>query len=73
MSSDHLENLDELSELAAVLVAKIAAALSSIQPETEIRIWYRRGEQRWVEQMPSKPLKIIEKRTCSIYATSSRN
>ena len=50
MSNDHSVDLDELSEPATALVEKIEAALSSLQPQTEIRTWYRRGEQRWVEE-----------------------
>ncbi len=50
MSNNHPENSDELSKSAATLVEKIETALSSVQPGTEISTWYRRGEQRWVEE-----------------------
>ena len=45
MSSDHSVNPDELSKPAAAFIEKIEAALSRIQPETEIRTWFRRSEQ----------------------------
>lgn len=50
MSNDQLGNLDELSKPAVVLIEKIEAVLNSVQPEAEIRTWYRRGEQHWVEE-----------------------
>ena len=50
MSSDHSINSDELSEPAVALIEKIEAVLSGVQPGAEVRTWYRRGEQRWVEE-----------------------
>lgn len=45
MSNDYPVNSDELSKPAAALIEKIEAALSNIQPKTEIRTWFRRSEQ----------------------------
>ena len=53
MSSNHPINSDELSEPAAALIEKVEAALDNVQTESEVRTWFRRREQHWVEeQMP---------------------